>query len=42
MLTNWISIPFHMMMLNQMKKERKNKEKKPKPNTGGHDKPFWK
>jgi hypothetical protein len=27
-------------MLNQMKK--KNKEKEPKPNTGGHDRPFWK
>jgi len=28
-----------MMMLNQMKKKE---EKKLKPNTGGHDKPFWK
>jgi len=28
-----------MMMLNQVKK---NKIKEPKPNTRGHDKPFWK
>jgi hypothetical protein len=23
-------------------KKKKNKEKGPKPNTGGHDRPFWK
>jgi len=27
-------------MHNQVKKEKTNE--KPKPNTGGHDKPFWK
>jgi hypothetical protein len=29
-----------MMMLNQVKKEKKMKE--PKPNPGGHDRPFRK
>jgi hypothetical protein len=28
-------------MLNQVKKEKKT-NKKPKPNTWGHDRPFWK
>jgi len=23
-------------------KKTKNKEKEPRPNTGGHDRPFWK
>jgi hypothetical protein len=29
-----------MMMLDQVKKEKTNEE--PKPNTRGHDRPFWK
>jgi len=30
-----------MMVLNQMKKEKKNKEKKPKLDIKGHDGSFW-
>jgi len=38
----WASHKNNWCDYDQPNKNEENKEKKPKPDTGGHDKPFWK